>query len=399
MKLTKDELLVLSIVGIYTLASTMVSTFANVYMLKYTSSLTIMSTYSLIRYLVIGFFAWASAKLSTKIRMSYTLMIGLFLIICAVLFLLFVKDWISTRQWLVYIVGFVWGAGEGFFWITINTLYQLISHIETRGFFLGVSGMLQYLASILAPFLSALILSFAKVEDDGYLFLFEAAIVIFVIICIASLKIRSTASGKPFHIKESFTHLDKDPRWRYLVVCQFLWGMREAATVSLTGLLIYQALGSGSSYGNWLAFFALVATFANFIIGRKVNKQNRLRYLFRGCILLFLSGLALVSGTRTGAIVHGLLHYGFLSMASMPFSLMYMNVISEYGNPEQLIGRTVAREVIVAIARAVGLLIVILTTTLAPGSLGMNAGMLILYSFCLWFLFYCIRGYKRFQFN
>ena len=386
MKFIKDEKLLLIIVGVYTLAATMVTTFANVYLLRYSGSLIVMSMYSLIRYGVLGLAAFVCAKLSTKIRVSYCLAIGLTLITGAVLFLLAVKDRIATEIYLIYIVGFIWGSGEGFFWVTINTLQQVITNIKTRAYFLGISGVLSNAMTIIAPILSTFIISIHNVELEGYYRMFQIAIIIFIFISVLSFFLHSGQVGKPFTLKTSYEGIKTDIHWRYVMVAQFVWGVRDAAIMTLTGLLIYQAVGSSTVYGQWLSLFAVLATISNYVCGRIVNRKNRILCLTIGGVGLFFSGIVLLLGNRTGAMLHGILHYTFLAWIATPFSVIAMNVISEYAIQENLMGRTLAREFMIASGRVLGLFIVIVFAQLIPGVIGVNIGMVILYCFCLLFV-------------
>ena len=386
MKFSRDEKLLLIILCVYTLAASMVTTFANVYLLTYAKSLVVLSIYSCIRYGMIGVFALFSAKLSTKIRMSYSLTIGLVLITSAVLFLLSVKERIGTELYLIYIIGFVWGGGEGFFWVTVNSLQQMITRIESRGLYLGISGVLSNAATIIAPLLSAFILSLGKEEIQGYYMLFQLAIAIFVCIAILSFFLKAAGVGRKFKMMDSFTSIKQDLHWRYVMTAQFFWGFREAATLSLTGLLIYSAIGNGTEYGRWLSMFAVLATISNYFCGRVVKKKNRIRLLTIGSLGIFMSGMALLLGNRTGAAIHGVMHYAFLAWAATPFSVISMNVVSEYALKENLVGRTLAREIVIAAGRMVGLSIIIVITSLIPSNTGLNIGMVVLYCGCLVFV-------------
>ena len=386
MKFSRDEKLLLIILCVYTLATSMVTTFANVYLLTYAKSLVVMSIYSLIRYGTLGVFALFSAKLSTKIRMSYSLTIGLVLITSAVLFLLNVKERIGVDMYLIYLIGFIWGGGEGFFWVTVNSLQQMITRIESRGYYLGINGVLCNAATIIAPLLSAFILSLGKEEIQGYYLLFQLAIAIFICIAILSFFLQAAGVGRKFKMMDSFTSIKQDLHWRYIMLAQFFWGFREAATLSLTGLLIYSAIGNGTEYGRWLSLFAVLATISNYFCGRVVKKKNRINLLTIGALGIFISGVALLLGNRTGAAIHGVMHYSFLAWAATPFSVISMNVVSEYAQRENLVGRTLAREIVIACGRMVGLSIIIFITSWIPSTTGLNIGMVVLYCGCLVFI-------------
>ncbi len=389
MKLQKDEKLILIIITAYTLAATMVTTFANVYLLDYTNSYTVISIYSIIRYGALAICAVVSAKLSRYIKMSTSMMLGLVLITGAVVFLLQTKDLIIENHSIIYLVGLIWGAGEGFFWISLNTLIQICTNPHTRGPYLGVYSALGSLANIFAPLLSTQILLMYSVEIEGYQTMFRVAIGIFIFITFVAMLFNVKKLPMKFSLTKCFKDIKVSYEWRYVVIAQFLFTLRDAAAISLTGLLIYEAIGSGSAYGQILTVFSILGTISNLVIGKLVKKHNRIKYLIVGSICLFISGIALVLfRNEFGVYVHGSFQYVFLPFVTTPFSIIVMNIITDYMKTENVIGRTVSREIMIGIARVVGLIVFVILLTAFPGRLGMDISLVAIYISCIAFAVY-----------
>ncbi len=392
MKLQKDEKLLLIIITVYSLAATMVTTFANVYLMDYTSSYTVISIYSMIRYGALALFAVFSAKLSRFIKVSQIMMFGLILITSAVLFLLETKELIVENHNIIYLVGLIWGAGEGCFWISMNTLIQICTNPATRGPYLGVHAALGSLANIFAPLLSAQILMMADIEIEGYYTMFRIAIGIFIFITFVAMFFNVKKLPLKFSLIKCFKDVKTSFEWRYVIIAQFLFGFRDAATISLTGLLIYEAIGSSTAYGELLTVLALVGTISNLIIGKVVKKHNRLKYLVFGSVCLFLSGISLVVfRNEFGVYMHGALQYIFLPFIVTPFSIIVMNIINDYMKTENVIGRTVSREIMIGLSRVVGLFVFIVLLKIMPGRVGMDVSLIVIYSSCLLFAAYTIK--------
>ncbi len=392
MKMQKDEILLLVIVTAYTLAATMVTVFANVYLLDYTSSYVVISIYSMLRYGALAVLAFLSAKLSAHIKMSTIMMSGLILITTAVVFLLQSREAIASNYSIIYIVGLIWGAGEGCFWISMNTLVQLCTKPKTRGPYLALQAGLNSLATIFSPLLSAQILQMFTIELDGYYMMFRLAIIMFVLIIIISLFLNVKKLPLKFSIKKCFYDAKTNFEWRFVLIAQFLYALRDAATLSLTGLLIYEALGDSSTYGELLTVFAVFGTVSNLAMGKFVKKHNRIRFLVVGSVGLFISGISLILFSNLfGVIIHGLFQYVFLAFVMTPFNIIVMNIISDFMASENVIGRTVSREIMIGSARVLGLLTFVTLLSVFPGNLGMSLSLLILYSSCIIFACFTVR--------
>lgn len=380
MNFTKDEKIVLIITGIYTLAATMATTFINVYLFDYTNSFVVLNIYQLIRLGILGVVAVISAKLSYRLRMSVTLTIGLVCITISVLVLLILQERVADNMLYVYLIAFIWGSGEGFFWISLNTLNQLITAPATRGHYLGINGAVTNIATILAPLLSAQILAMYDIEINGYYTMFKVVIIMFVLISILSTLVKVPVQRKVFNITKLFQSALHDAQWNYVMRTQFLWGFRDAAVMSLTGTLIYQAVGSGTSYGRLLAVFAVIATLSNYLIGRVVKKGNRLTFLLIGTLGIYASGMSLVLLPGLwGAIAHGSLANLFFAFMQIPFSIIAMNVISDYMSEENIIGRTTCREIMTAAGRVVGLTFLIIIISIFDGLFGLKLALALIY--------------------
>ncbi len=384
--LSKAEKILIAVIAIYTLAATMVSTFANVYLLTYTKSLIIMSIYALIRYGVLALGALIAAKLSVKVKFSNILLAGLIFIILAVITLLLVSDYLSEQYQLVYLIGAIWGFGEGFFWISVNTMIQLLTSYQSRWRFIGLNGSLSNMVTIIAPLLSSLILKVVKLEHQGYLLIFISAVGLFILTAILATFLAAKASGQPFSVWANLKSLKTDFAWRQVVLAQFVLGIRDAASIALAGLLIYSILADGSLYGQVLSIFALLATLSQYLSSRLINHHNYRYLLMFGSVGIFLSGLCLIFWpTFSGVLTYGVLHSLAVPFCLNGFSILAMGTISQYLETENVIGRTATRELMIGAGRVLGFFIVILSSQLVWLSWRLELAFFLLYASSLLF--------------
>ena len=236
------------------------------------------------------------------------------------------------------------------------------------------------IATIFAPLLSAQILAVHDIEIEGYYTMFKVVIAMFVIISFLSTLVKSPVQKLKFSVLDNLKTIKSDIQWNFVVRTQFLWGFRDAAVMSLTGILIYQSVTNGAAYGRLLALFALIATLSNYVVGKVVEKKTRLTFHIIGALGIFTSGMSLVVLPGfLGAVAHGTLANLFFAFMSIPYSIIVMNIISDYMPNENIIGRTTTREIMTASGRVVGLSFLLVVITINPDLFGLKLALTLIY--------------------
>ncbi|MDP3305246.1 MAG: MFS transporter [Erysipelotrichaceae bacterium] len=364
--LNKQEVKMIIINGTYAMASAMTAVFVNVYLYKFTGSLVTMTAYAMVRF---GFFPIAftvGAHIGRKFRLSLTMTAGLLLIVFGLLVLLTLREKIGEIGYAIYIIGMIFGMGEGFFWLSTVSLNQLVSTKESRGKYLGFMGMFNGLTNIIAPLMAAQIVAWSPNDTEGYLRIFQLVIVLYLIIAYLASTIRVISQ------KGKFTVLDKvfqtkDKQWAYIFNSHLLFGVRDSLVLMLTGLLIYRATGgSGSTYGRLLAVFAMISIAAFYIAGKIITRKNRLKMYQFGALFTAISTVILVLfPTTAGAIAFGILASLVAPFYVLPFQIITMNATSDYMD-ENIMGHIISKEIGITSGRLLGMLTIIAFSFIFP---------------------------------
>ena len=162
--MTKNEKLCILCNALYTLTSGMSAVFMNVFLYTYTGSLIVMAIYTCIHIALMPICFTIAGKMALKIHYGITLSIGLFFLVIQLLFVLYCNELFGIYHYYVYIVAIFFGIGEGFYYLSLNTLHQLVTTPQSRNLFIGVGGVLNNIASVVAPLLATFVID-ASIDD------------------------------------------------------------------------------------------------------------------------------------------------------------------------------------------------------------------------------------------
>lgn len=365
--MTTNERILVDVGALYFISATMSNVFVNVYLYAYTGSLITLISYSFVRYFCIPLGYVVAGGLTRRYRLSTILTIGLIVLSTALGLLLWINPYFDTIPLLIYMIGAIFGLGEGFYWFSANNLNQLASTKNTRPAFVSSMGIANAISTIVAPFTATWIVSVSGTDTEGYLRIFQ--VVIFVQLVASILASRVSIQ----HDRSRFTLLDKfdvrhDAQWRYVLTSNVLFGIREAVLFVLGGILIFRATGnSGKAYGDLLTMFAVLAIASNAIARKVISRENRMRMYSIGAILLFIATMVLVLvPTLQGAIFYGVLNAIGSPFLLNPFNIIVMNAIQDYAGKEPLYGRIIARETAWTTGRLIGFASILLVSLLVP---------------------------------
>jgi len=191
------------ITSLWAMANTLSAVFVNVYLYAYTGSLVVMTIYCMIRIAQFPLFFTLGGKWAQRKGFAWPLSTGVVISMFALIYVLVMNETFALYPSLVYISALLVGIGEGFFWLSVNSLHQFVCGPETRARYLGNIGIFNNIANIIAPVLSTWILSHSESDTEGYVTIFKFVLVIYVIIVAAAMMIRSKPSSQSFSVLRS----------------------------------------------------------------------------------------------------------------------------------------------------------------------------------------------------
>lgn len=367
--MTKNEKLLISCSILFALVSGMSAVFMNVFLYTYTGSLTVMAIYTCIRIGMFPFCFTLAGKAARKISYGITMSLGLIFLFFQLFYVIRFNHLFALNSNLVFVAALLSGVGEGFYYLSVNTLNQLVTTPESRADFLSISGILSNISNVAAPLIATFIINLSGNDTDGYLNIFKIVLVVYAFISILGLNIKAKGNMAKFSVLKSLT-FQKDKQWRYILLTHFIYGFRDSLILSLTGILVYKATdGSGSFYGRLLSFFSLLTIISYAFASRLIKKHNRIKYYTYGAIFTASTTVILVLISN----IYGALYFGIVNAIAspfynIPFSIITMNALSDYSKTENLAGRVIAKEAYLSLSRCLGMLFIVLCERIFTGN-------------------------------
>lgn len=394
--MTRNEKILIICNALFTLASGMSAVFVNVFLYTYTGSLSVMALYTCIRIAMFPIFFTIAGKLARKSHYGLTLGLGLAFFALQLIYVLMFNASFGSTPSLVYLAAMLYGMGEGFYYLSLNTLNQCITTPQSRNRYLSIGGVLNNAANVIAPLIASFIIDGANNDMMGYTTIFKIVLVVFVVIALLALSIKEKGNTNEFSVIQALS-LKNDPQWKYVCMTYFLYGFRDSLVLALAGILVYNATsGSGSLYGKLLSFFSVLTILTYMFVNKYMVRSNRMKFYTIGAILLASSTIVLVLVPN----IYGALYYGIVNaissvLYSNPFQIITMNATSECAKDGNLVGRVIARETYLSVSRCLGMLFIVLCHRLLPENMYLYVSVLLLSLFPIILVVYSNRYHKK----
>ncbi|GAE91188.1 membrane protein [Gracilibacillus boraciitolerans JCM 21714] len=165
----KDLKLLLTIGGLYALATLSSNTFVNIFLWKQSGEYIDIAIYNLFIYILQPIAFVIAGKFAKKVDRTLIIRIGIsFLSVFYVTVLIAGGDKASQFP---YLLGSILGIGYGFYWLAFNVLTFEVTEPESRVYFNGILGTLQSFGGMVGPFFAGYIIS--KLDNfQGYSIIF-----------------------------------------------------------------------------------------------------------------------------------------------------------------------------------------------------------------------------------
>lgn len=348
---------------LFNIGYVLATNFVSVYLFVYSKSLITMSIYTIIRIGLFPPFFMLGNKLSKKYNFALTYTIGIVLVTCSLVYALFGAPLFEINGNFILGAAAITGIGEGFYWYSANSCNQIVATVESRATFLSYGGIFNNISSILSPFIANYLLAHSATDMVGYRKILILIIIVYSMVIFVAFKMRLKPEQGSGTIAEALSL--KDEIWREHTIGIILYGLRDSVSLTLAGILLYNATSSGQLYSQLQMVFALIAVVL-FRILTKLLKPERLAQTFTiGSLLRASSAMLLVFvPNMTGAIIYGVVNAIAQVMYDNSYTFVSANIISTY--KEQMSERVVARETYLSFGRCMGMVVIIVFYLLLP---------------------------------
>lgn len=341
--------------ALYTFGTSMSNVFVSVFIFTYTASLELTALYACCRYLTIPVFAWLAGYLNKRMKINRIITAGLILIILAYVLLLSIRESIPAMVWLAYLVGVIIGSGEGLFWFIMNVLNQNVARIPFRNLFLSSLGIWNGLANILAPLMASFIINLAVSDIQGYIVIFIFVIFIYAFVALMGSRLDLEYLTSDFSVFKLI--FSKNKRWIYQKWVIFFNCLREAYTILLSSILVYQLFNNSGAYLSYFnAVLSIISIVSFQVVGRFIAHRN-MKYAYHiGNLMLILAMIFLSFSTNIiGAVLFGLLNTVGTPLYSNPFNMIKMRSITENSENFNVTANIICLELFISMGRITGL--------------------------------------------
>ncbi|MNH98737.1 Major Facilitator Superfamily protein [compost metagenome] len=323
----KQEVLLLAVNGLCSLASVLAGTFLNVYLWKNQQNFAMIGWFTVAQQVAVGLSFWLGGKWVKEHNKMNALRLGLAV---SGLFYLLVL-WLGNRAvHYIWPLGLVLGIAIGLFWLAYNIVYFEITDAGNRDFFNGWMGLLGSFTGILGPWVSGWIIS-ALHGERGYRLVFLLSLSIYGIAVVLSFFLKKRKSEGAYLWMEPWRELHrKGSAWRPAAAALVFQGLREGVFSFLIGLLVYIAAKQESKLGQFALITSAVALVSYWAAGKWFTPKLRSGGMLVGGILLVAVITPLLWNVSYGTLlIMGIGTSLFLPLYMLPMTSSVFDLMGE----------------------------------------------------------------------
>ncbi|MGN8645491.1 MFS transporter [Gracilibacillus sp. HCP3S3_G5_1] len=364
---SKDLKLLLTIGGLYALATFLSNTFVNVFLWKQSGNYIDIAIYNLFVYILQPISFVVAGRCAKRVDRTIIIRIGvIFLSVFYVTVLLAGDN--ATR--FPYLLGAILGIGYGFYWLAFNVLTFEVTEPETRDFFNGILGTLQSLGGMIGPISAGYIIT--RLDNfQGYSLIFFISFFLFLIAVICSFFLKKRKATGKFLLKEVVSERKSNQNWRNILYAHIFQGLREGLFIFIVAIWVYIATNSEFALGGFNLTVSLCSFIGYFMVTKLLKIEYRKHAILLGGILLYVAVSLFVFQTSYWMLLAYGIIVGFAyPIYNVPFiSLTYDIIGKAKGAGDLRIEYIIIRELFVNSGRVAAILIFIVSVLLVDAKI------------------------------
>lgn len=368
-----QAVLLLAVHGLFAAASALSGTFVNVYLWKVKHDFTLIGWFALFSHIAGALTFWIAGKWVKERNKMNSLRLGVALSAAFYLAVLLLGRRAAD---LVIPLGMLQGMAGGFFWLAFNVVYFEITGPDNRDRFNGWSGLLGSLSSMIAPWVSGLMITrIGDGEGSGYRLVFSISLVVFLIGVIASFFLKRRKPGDRYIWLYGFRTLaTKGSEWRLVLPGLAAQGVREGVFAFVIGVLIFAATGNEAKVGNYWLYSSAVGLASYWICGRFLKPKRRSAAMLVAVLMLTAAVLPLFLEVNYATLlIFGITAGVFFPLYMIPMTSSVFDLIGkDDDSARHRVEYVVIRELALNAGRIVGTLIFILVLSQTDSVKAMN---------------------------
>lgn len=368
--LSKTAWLVLLLNGLYNAADALCSVFVGVYLWLNSLAVTTVCYHYLTQYSVTVVVYLLAGWYAQRRDRTHVFRAGL--VMHAVFYgaLLWLQE--DAARYAVPL-GAVMGIAWGLFWAGNNTFNYDVVEAAHRDYFFGLLSTITGAARWIAPFLSGVIIAWAPDKTGGYAAIFAAAVVLYSLAMLASLRLPAEHQRRPYHLMRALFPPRAHRDWRLLLAASATLAGSFSIFSFLLAVILYMKTGSELSVGVFASLQDLTGMVVAYLVGRLIVPKTRQRSLLWGVVLLVAAGgLVAWQLNMVTLVLFGFLRSVSAPLFTIPHASIRFDVLDRcMEDPGDRIAYLSATEVPLAAGRIV-MMLAIIWLVQQPGDTGLR---------------------------
>lgn len=318
----------LCVVGVFTLASQLSTSFFNVFLLRATGSSMAMMRYNLLLACIQPPAMLAAVQVVRRFSLTACLRTGLMMHVLA--YVILTVDGGSSES-LVYGISVLFSIGNGFYFTSYTPLLLSCTTDQNRDTAQGAMGSLSITGQLLLPLLTGMfIMSFGNLT--GYRILFALSALLLLLGVFFSFRLFPVPAPKktPHSIRRAARLMLENREMRITAAVTWLNATMTSGAAYYVSLLVYAILQKESVMGALSTLCGVISLLASLVYSRFVSSKNRGRSMLLGVGVSVLAALILVFfPTVWGYAIYALLYAAANLFLNNPPATAYFAVLQK----------------------------------------------------------------------
>ncbi|MHA4811621.1 MFS transporter [Flavitalea flava] len=375
----------------FILANGLSSIFVTVFLWKLSNDYVQVALYNLYVYLFMPAGFILAGLMTGKKGVSFCLRTGMAAMIVYFAFILNIN---TRASQFIFLLGFIYGIGYGFFYYSVNTLLFYYTSEDNRSYYLGLNNAFGSVMGIISPVISGFII-INKQELNGYYYVFSISLLLYVIAGIISFFLEDTERIGKFDIRKIISYKNKN--WQYVLKSNLFLGFREGAIYFIIDILYFITFGNEFSFGGFTTLIAFVGVISAYLVGKYIRQELNRKYILIGGTVTLAATLVMVIHTSVPTVIaYGLLTSIFNCFWLIPVLFIHYQVAETTIRKEEYMGEyMISKEIPLAIGRILGILVFIVVELSSLNKIAVKISLPVLNAMVLLAFIFTLSRIKR----
>lgn len=358
-RFTEQAVITLMNHAIYQFGNSMSLIFLNLYLWRLTNSLLINGLFNLIAILIQAITTFSIGKIAKKKGRLTAYRYGIFLTAGFYLCILIAQDHIVTY---FYLFALLKGISQALYWLGYFTLVHEVSNDHNRHRYLGWNQIVMNSTNLAGPAIAGFMISLYT-GFQGYMLVFAAAFIMFVIAAFGSLRIKKEQTHhKAYYMKFLPLMLKREPGFKKTLIGWFVIGFPHGILSFIPSILLYNIFQEEQPVAYLNVLFLSLSIIASYFISRFAKIEGTVKYLAISAAGLTLSSFFLMSEIAVWSVIFFMsINAIFKPLQANSYEAYYYSWINKLPLKENFRVETIVlRESIINLGRGMGIIIFLL---------------------------------------